>query len=540
MKHRLSTGALPTNSRRFPAAVLPTSWWRFALPAATDLVFMGMLFSLCCGPMAPRLLEDAGIGWHIRNGQQMLQTHAITRMDSFSSTMSGHPWFAWEWLYDLGIAFVHQSMGLNGVVFFTALVIAAAFAIAFRLTILRGGNFPISVILLALSVGAASIHLLARPHVLTWLLAVVWFQVLDSWETSPGTATSRRLLWLPLLMLLWVNLHGGFLLGFVLLGIYLITACLSWIVGPRRASSAHRIKYLGIVTFLALLATFANPYGYRLHVHIYEYLGNHFLMNQIEEFRSPDFHKLAPECFALLLVIALITLALSRERPRVSQLLVIIFSAWSGLYSWRNLPVSSLLLMLVAGPILSGAFAGAKMDPVAASRARAVVLRWERFSFRMKNIELALKGHLWPLTGVVFLLWICLHGGKLGPAEAMTAHFPASRFPVQAVDFMARNKVGGPVFSPDEWGGYLIYKLYPQMKVVVDDRHDLYGEEFLKQYLKLIRVEPGWQLILKELRPNAILIRSQSPLAGALSESREWKLIYRDKVGALFQRLTSD
>jgi len=173
------------------------------------------------GALAPRLLGDAGIGWHIRNGEQMLRTHAITRIDQFSSTMSGRPWFAWEWLYDLAIASIHERLGLNGVVFFTALVIAATFALTFRLT-LRRAVLPVAVILLMLSVGASIIHFFARPHVVSWLFAVIWFQLLDSSEIISGRETDRRLLWLPVLMLLWVNLHGGFLLGLALLGLYLL------------------------------------------------------------------------------------------------------------------------------------------------------------------------------------------------------------------------------------------------------------------------------------------------------------------------------
>ena len=136
-----------------------TSFWsRWLLPSAADLVFLGLLFSLSCGVLASRLLGDAGIGWHIRNGQLMLQTHAITRVDPFSSTMSGQPWYAWEWLYDLLIAGVHHWAGLNGVVFLTALVVAATFALTLRLAVARGGDLPLTIVLLALAIGGHSIQ----------------------------------------------------------------------------------------------------------------------------------------------------------------------------------------------------------------------------------------------------------------------------------------------------------------------------------------------------------------------------------------------
>ena len=105
------------------------AWFRFLAPSTTDLIFIILLVAMSGGVLAPRLLGDASIGWHIRNGEQMLRTHAITRTDSFSVTMGGQTWYAWEWLYDVVIAGIHHWLGLNGVVFFTAVIIALTFAL---------------------------------------------------------------------------------------------------------------------------------------------------------------------------------------------------------------------------------------------------------------------------------------------------------------------------------------------------------------------------------------------------------------------------
>src|SRR5438128_6653248 len=255
-------------------------------------MFIVLFGAMTWGALAPRLLGDAGIGWHIRNGEQMLRSHAITRVDSFSFTMSGRPWYAWEWLYDLVIAGVHERLGLNGVVLFTALAIAATFALTLRLALRRSAVLPVTVILMVLSVGASTIHFFARPHVLSWLVAAVWFHLLDSQEISSSHETGRRVLWLPVLMLLWVNLHGGFLLGFILLGLYLMDGLIRYSRSPEGQKDAIRkhLKQLSAVTLLSLLASLINPYGYKLHLHVYQYLSNPWLMNHIDEFLSPNFH----------------------------------------------------------------------------------------------------------------------------------------------------------------------------------------------------------------------------------------------------------
>ncbi|HEV2730529.1 MAG TPA: hypothetical protein VGV15_10910, partial [Terriglobales bacterium] len=507
------------------------------LPSVTDLIFMAVLFSLSYSVLTAKLLGDAGIGWHIRNGELMLRTHAVTRVDVFSYTMSGRPWLAWEWLYDVIIGAVHQWLGLNGVVLFTAMVIACTFALTFRILLDRGSLVQISLVLLLLAMGAAMIHFLARPHVLSWLFTFIWFHLLDSAEISPKKR--KRLFFLPLLMLLWVNLHGGFLFGLALFGLYWIAGMIEYwrktALGDRPAA-AEWMKQLSAVAALSFLATFANPYGYRLHAHVYHYLSNRFLMNHIDEFRSPDFHGIAQECFAVLLVVTIIAFYVARGKVRASQLLVVLFASYSGLYASRNLPVASILLILVAGPLLSAAVRDAANNSELPSRTRRFLSRCSSFAMRMGGLEQRLRGHLWPVAAVIFGLFVCIHGGKLGSHQLMSAHFDDKRFPVQAAEVIAERGIHEPIFTLDSWGGYFIYRFYPNMKVFVDDRHDLYGEQFLREYLTAIRLAPGWDKVLDERHINWVLMPRGSSLANMLEVTRRWRVAYSDQVAVLLER----
>ncbi len=107
-------------SRSSPATVAHPLWTRLLIPSMGDTIFIALLAVLTCTSLSGRLLGDAGIGWHIRTGQQILASHAVPRVDSFSSTMRGKPWFAWEWLYDVIVGELDRWAGLNGVVWFTA------------------------------------------------------------------------------------------------------------------------------------------------------------------------------------------------------------------------------------------------------------------------------------------------------------------------------------------------------------------------------------------------------------------------------------
>src|SRR5580692_7730551 len=128
-------------------------------------------------------------------------------------------------MYEVVVGKLESALGLNGVVWFTAVVIAGVFAGLFRFLISRGTNFVVAIGLTLLATSASMIHFLARPHVVSWLFTLVWFWILDSVERGEGL---RRLWILPGLMLVWVNVHGGFLVGFVLLGIFWIAAGWEW------------------------------------------------------------------------------------------------------------------------------------------------------------------------------------------------------------------------------------------------------------------------------------------------------------------------
>ena len=137
---------------------------------------------------------------------------------------------------------------------------------------------------------------------------------------------------------------------------------------------------------------------------------------------------------------------------------------------------------------------------------------------------------------VLLGIWVCAQHGRLGSMHLMDAHFDAKRFPANAVDWLARTGVSEPVFCPDYWGGYVIYRRFPEMPVVVDDRHDLYGAEYLKNYLKVTRVEPGWDSALEQMHANWILLPDGSPAATLLREVPRWKVAYQDGTATVFTR----
>ena len=576
---------------------------RFLLPSVRDVIFIFLFWSLLAGPLSTRPLADADIGWHIRTGERILVTHVLPRTDPFSSTMQGQPWFAWEWLYDLLLGILHQACGLNGVVWLCALLVAAIFALLLSLLLQRGTGLLLAIVLMLLAEAASTIHLYARPHIVSWLFSLLWVVALDRWERGPlvavrcspfavgglpggritiseerSTNSEQRTTsvqrcehaevprWIPWFfpasMLLWVNLHGGWLFGMAVLGIYTFAAFVENVRARKNnpfaaIRAAHRARAMAVVWVASAMATLVNPYGWRLHAHIYRYLSDRYLMNLIDEFRSPDFHGWAQRSFAVILALTLVALAGRRfsgnrlsnshlsvdaGKLRLSHLLVVLLAVYAGFYSSRNLPVSSMLLVLVAGPILWENFASLADQPGAWQWLRNGTARISNFSDRMGAQEMELRGHLWPVVSVALAFAICLQGGWLGSWQLIHAQFDPKKVPVAAVNFLQKEFLGNqpstqPVFSTDAWGGYLIYRLYPERKVVVDDRHDLYGSGRIRQYLILTQAEPGWRSVLENWKIRTVLLPTDSTLANLLRElPQDWRIAYEDKVAVVFER----
>ncbi|HKN72943.1 MAG TPA: hypothetical protein VJX30_18065, partial [Terriglobales bacterium] len=286
---------------------------RFLVPSVRDIIFIFLFWSLLAGPLSNRPLADPDIGWHIRTGERILAAHSLPRTDPFSSIMQGQPWFAWEWLYDLLLGVLHHACGLNGVVWLCALLAAGIFALLLWQLLRRGTGLPLAVVLMLLAEAAAAIHLYARPHIVSWVFSLLWFVVLERWERNERGSLPPWIRWFfPASMLLWVNLHGGWLFGMVLLGIYPLAAFVES-VRTRDAfaaiRAAHRARAMAAAWATSAVATLVNPYGWRLHAHIYRYLSDRYLMNRIDEFKSPDFHGWAERSFAITLVLVLVAFA---------------------------------------------------------------------------------------------------------------------------------------------------------------------------------------------------------------------------------------
>src|ERR1700756_5217387 len=279
---------------------------RFLVPSLADVFFL-CLFLFLSLDGGKQLLSDAGTGFHIRTGQYIIAHMSVPRYDVFSHITPPLPWFAHEWLSAVIMASIHQGFGLTGVVLFFSFLISLTYFLLFKFVRANGGNLVFAALVVLLAAVSSTLHWLARPHVFTLILTLLWYYVLESYHRSD----KNYLFLLPLTMLLWVNLHGGFVIGFVLLAIYLAGCATEALCASAPTNSLFKSKFrtLTCFAFACLLFSLVNPAGYEVLLFPFKLALNQSLVDVIMEYRSPDFHESLPFKYLLLLTIAILAIS---------------------------------------------------------------------------------------------------------------------------------------------------------------------------------------------------------------------------------------
>ena len=484
------------------------------LPSIAEVVFIVILAFILSGK--GNLLGDADTGYHIRAGEYIIDNLKVPSHDLFSHITPPLEWTAHEWLSEVILALIHRASGLTGVVVAMAILIAFVHVILLRFLRSSGISIIVAACIVALAAGASIIHWLARPHIFSLLLILFWYIILDTYQYRK----KNYLYFLPPLMLLWVNLHGGFIAGFMLLAVYITGNVLMAIFRKEeRYENIPKIKTFSIYFILCLLITLLNPKGYEILLFPFNLIGNTFIMDHVSEFLSPNFHT--DLRFEYMLLLMIFVFGISVLRLNVIELMLVVAFTHMSLYSARYIPLYAIIL----SPIL-----GRQIDNLLHEfRERRLIKRILSLSDRTTKTDSMAKYHVWFIVTIV-ILGIMVSTGKLHYA------FDQRRLPLDAVHFIQQEKIPGNMFNNDEFGDYIIYAAWPHYKVFFDGRSDMYGTERMKQYFKIIRMESGWDKILQEFNINWIIFQTKSPLSSFLLERDDWKLIYSDKVANIFVR----
>jgi hypothetical protein len=504
------------------------------LPSMMDFAFlMPVVFLFGRMEGLKNLLGDCDTGWHIRTGEWIFANHGVPAHDIFSYSKPDGVWYAWEWLSDVTFAWLNAHGGLAMVALFAVALLSTTFALVFQLA-RRRSNAIVAIVVTMMAAAASSIHWLARPHLFTLLFIVLFYAALENvraGKTSLGKIPYLAIL--PAATALWTNLHGGFFVGIILIGAYacgeLLTVAFTPRPGDRGPALIMARKYL-MCTLACLAASLINPYTYHLHAHVAAYLSDPYQSQHIMEFLSVSFHHPIAIFFEAMLLLAAAAAFWNSSRGRYTEAVVLLVWAHAALLAARNIPIFMILAAPPVAALLQDWLALAPELDIA-EWARAAVRKFNAVAADMSETDSLGRWHLVSAAGMALLaaLLFAPH-----PPAKFRAEFDPKSFPAGAVETL-RGDASARIFTYDQWGDYLIYKLYPRTKVFVDGRSDFYGSAFEEKIINVLNVQHGWEKTLGRFAVDTILLPPSSPLTGALKESSRWRLVYDDGVALVFR-----
>ena len=454
-------------------------------------------------------LSNTDIWIHLRTGSWILQNLTVPHNGLFSQS-SSLPWSDSTWGFDLIAGIGYKLIGLRTVPFLLMAFQTALALITFLLTRARHSSFWLAVFLSA--VAQYVIPLQPSPFSCSILFFGIELMLL---EQSHRSGSVRHLFWLPPLFFVWANLHSQFVLGLLLLGLFIGSQLLERALERFRlqwlepSSPGPSIAVTGFIAASSLVAALLTPYVFHSFAGI-KALYSGVAFEYFEEMRAMSFRR--PQEFVLMLLVMAAFLALGRKRSAQPVLLLVLVVGTALAFRIQR---DAWAAVLPAIAILGTAFAGQT------AQSKLARPRWHRPVF------------------VILLMVAFLVAAKRVPDQSALLAKSGRAFPVKACDFIRDNQLQPPLFNAYTWGGFIAWYL-PQYPVSIDSRTELFGDQNLDQYFKLSSGNERLDAVPNFVAARTLLLETKSGMAKAQTTlpelSSQFKAVYRDDLATVLVR----
>jgi hypothetical protein len=471
--------------------------------------------------------------WHLKMGEVIATTKSIPRVDIFSFTATGQTFVAQNWLAEVIFYWTYKVGGLPLIVFFTSILSLTGFLLIYRLCLNATNKMRLCAFLGLLA--ALGNYSLSRPQAFSFALFAAFYFVLVHYRER-----RQDLLWcLPVLMALWVNLHGAFVLGLGLIVLYIACEGCRRLIDPSRtdALTFTEIRKLFLVLLACGAATLMNPETYNVYDYVRTVVSDPASQKFVIEWQPPRINNfIGVLLFFAPLFVGLLAFIFARRKPDLTETALFFAFGILGLSAIRNVG----WFAAVAYPILARYLPLVDLSPLfPLRRFRGVdgLLGW------MERSDVApAEGHnrLNILLVSVALLTLVVQSPWMRPALKKTSLTDAAT-PVGAVNFIEQHQLTGHIFHPQVFGDYLIWRLWPQQKSFIDGRVHLFSEDFCRQSLGLLS-DSDWEKVLNRWDIQYMLLNkvsADSATMNAIASSRNssrWTKLYEDDISILFEK----
>lgn len=473
-----------------------------------------------------RSLLDPDFGWHLRSGTDLLANFRVPKFDIYSHTLPDWPWVNHEWLTDGIVAFIYNDLGPFTLIILFALFIAGAFLLAASL---EKVELKYKIVAGLIAVLAALPILGVRMQMVTLFGMALTLWILYRYRQK----TLKHLWWFVPIFLLWTNLHGGFVIGLIILAVFFAAELAKFLVQYRwpkfykklhiseNSLNTKQLKHLFIIGLLSGAVTLINPYGWGLYYDFYKLFTNSFALLGISEWQNVAILHPMSRNFAIYLILFLMVLALTYRKIEPTRWIITgLFLYLSFLY-WRNMPFFMIMTVGFLAEIIQ--------QHTSLVFGQITKYRW--------------------ITTLIVVIVAVLTAQRIFDVVPKTLYpainFQAGQYPYNAVDWIKNNpdQVGTTMFNEYDWGGFLIWQL-PQQRVFidgrmpfwqVDDRFVFYDCEYA------MAAQPGSiEMLEDKYDVDWVLIRKNRPLAWALGGQESWQRIYSGDFAVIYRKINID
>ncbi len=480
------------------------------------LVVLAVMIAML--PLIVRRVGDADYWWHITTARWMLDNHALATHDLFTYTVPTHLWTDHEYLTELVMYALVKVGGQAAISVAFGLVTWLGFWFILKRTLVR----PTNAVAMAASLGLGALAGVAvwgpRPQMITFALVCVELYLIERFLRTGY----RGFYAMPLVLLAWANLHGGFVIAFLFLGIAVAVELVRWLIDRTNVEARWRAGCIALVTLASAVAGLLNPHFVSLYAYSWRTQTSTVQQSFIEEWQSPDFHSWSMRGFEAMVVLLLIGLAVRRGRPTLFSVVITVVTLLLALQSWRHI----VLFVAAATPLLAWSWSPSIED---------LGRRWSGVGARLRLTAQELVRGAALVTVVVAIAVVVVLRSLLSHQAASTR----DNYPAGAADYLAAHpSVGTHMFSDYAWGGYFIYRFYPDQsrRVFIFGEADLMGDTIMNQYVDVVDLHSDWQDVLSSHGVDYVVFQPNRPLTSALAESPKWHLVYSDSLAVIYVR----
>lgn len=462
------------------------------------------------------ILYDSDTAWHLAAGDLIRSTHAVPKTDNWSYTASGETWYNLSWLFDVILSFMFTLGGFSALYTMTVIVFSASLTLMAWHCIKRGASIISICILLLPSMIIVFTGTLARPNMCSVLLTVIFYIVLHGFRSD---GRFRRLLILIPLMCLWVNLHGGFLMAFPLLGLFAIEA---WLAGDWK-----RVKAYTAIVALCMLATLLNPYGFSVYYGAYRTLSAPF-SDKLLEWQPAEIGKNIPVTIMLLIIVCIGNF-FDKRIPFADRAFTVFMLVMS-LASLRHTVLTSLIMLPSISLRLTTLLYESRFADRIRSRDAIIMSDMQERGMRITALILALVAAVNIYTPAV----------PRGTSLRQVVEFRPDFYPAQEAEYVAKHYPGKHFFNSYNLGGYLDYIWHGKEKVFIDGRaNSLYSDDLLADYT-LFAETFGFggraEMIARKYSFDGLIIDNLDNVYFMWAWNPQWKAVYTGHAATVYIR----